>query len=55
MSIIDHVAELRAELSGSMLTKRERADPEAELRAALAALVRATNTVDRPETEAIAA
>lgn len=42
MSIIDQVAELRAELVGSILTKRERAQLEAELREALAALRRAT-------------
>lgn len=38
MTTIDHVAELRAELAGSTLTKRERADAEAELREAIAAL-----------------
>ena len=42
MTTIDHVAELRAELAGSTLTKRERAEAEAELREAIAALAQVT-------------
>lgn len=49
MSPIDHIAELRAELAHSVLTKRERAEIEAELRKALA--VRASG--DRKASETI--
>ena len=38
MSIIDHVSDLRAELAGCVLTRRERAELEAELQKALRAL-----------------
>jgi hypothetical protein len=37
MSLIDHIAELRAELAHCLLTRRERTQLEAELRMALAA------------------
>lgn len=54
MSPVDHIAELRAELAHCLLTRRERAQLEAELRRALAA--RDTNdrlvpTPSMPRTE----
>lgn len=36
MTNLDHIAELRAELTGSILTRCERAQMESELKAALA-------------------
>lgn len=55
MSIIDQVAELRAELAGSILNRRERAQLEAELREALAALRRETGAGDQPVSNRLAA
>lgn len=48
MSPIDHVAELRAELAQCLLTKRERAQLEAELRRALAARASGDRRVPTP-------
>ncbi len=48
MSHIDHVAELRAELAHCLLTKRERARLEAELRRAIAARASRNRPIPTP-------
>lgn len=55
MSIIDQVAELRAELASSILSRRERAQLAAELREALAALRRETIAGEEPVSDRLAA
>lgn len=48
MSHVDHIAELRAELAHCLLTKRERAQLEAELRKALAARASSDRRIPTP-------
>lgn len=47
MTLLQHIEELRAELNGSILTRRERAQIEAELKAALARQARIDRTAGR--------
>ncbi|GJD94450.1 hypothetical protein [Methylobacterium iners] len=54
MSRIDHIAELRAELAHCVLTKRERAQIEAELKSALLALAPSDDSTPEAACEAYA-
>jgi len=47
ISLYDHIQQLRAELSGCIMTRRERADVQAELAAALAEQARLDRELDR--------
>jgi hypothetical protein len=47
IALYDHIQELRAELSGCIMTRRERADVQAELATALAEQARLDRELDR--------
>jgi hypothetical protein len=47
ITLYDHIQELRAELDGCIMTRRERADVQAELATALAEQARLDQEFDR--------